>query len=831
MIYFSGNFRRVIYHRHFRLGVLGIVNAVGEETIERRAIGVEQGIVLIETLIRHTMSQRQRKKRSVTLIRENPQNKAELKFDFDELGQNIGATQHQFSNYCGVMVRTRISILILRWDEVPKTELDELWLNIKKHWNIEDDTYKQQVLKICNQAWKVHKSRLVNKFLKKGRNPLDEYPYLDEDTWNAFVRLKSSQEFEEISSKAKATVKLNKYPPRLGPRGYRGMKPRWEKELASGESTEFHNIRSERARNFILARLKRDPTGVCTLPAELYSLASEVIEKDTRLSQGDWVPGPREDVLTEVLGAEHPGRTRGVGHIVGLRQSMPGVDKKKRKSYDKSNLEDIKEKIRVEVEAMMHTKMEAKIEEMNAQMEEMKAYMQQFLSNNDDVPATVTSPQFLSKNDDLHAAAVPAVPAAVPTVPATVTNPLLKKNSAVSTPVLDDLDLIKTPTACELVIPYGAMNQKCARGMVFPYGNGKIHSVPLEKNHLRVSIDKIYAQYDCIPLPILTEEASNLREALHGIVQWPVNAISLIEVSQSSPVVEQDKRCSTLPVVVDTVQQTKQHYTTKSVPTISKGVTKKTKPSKQNLIPNTSNMPAELETKPLVIQRMYKRLMNREAPDDAIFVEAEPGILGAQKIETYIYPEEVLRLLNKQWLDSSIITWFQIMLHSMVETRGGNKVNKCAFISANEIQATICESNGGGVVSYIVDTMRFHNDKEFFVAPYWQGLHWMLLVICPNQRTGYILDSIKNPDLKPVGSYMVVKYIEEAVARFKEDTDTTHKMTWTLVECNQQPSGWECGFYVMRWMYEFVLNRQNEFPNKNIWNDNKPFPDWCLFER
>ncbi|CAH1412345.1 unnamed protein product [Lactuca virosa] len=155
------------------------------------------------------------------------------------------------------------------------------------------------------------------------------------------------------------------------------------------------------------------------------------------------------------------------------------------------------------------------------------------------------------------------------------------------------------------------------------------------------------------------------------------------------------------------------------------------------------------------------------APDDAIYVEAEPGILGAQKIETYIYPEDILRLLNKKWLDISVITWFQIMLHSMLETRGGNKVNKCAFISPSEIQATICESNGEGVVSYIVDAMRFHKDKLFFVASYWQGVY---------------LGFQKNTDEKPVENYIVMKYVEEAVARLKEDIDTTHPMNWTLVE-------------------------------------------------
>nr|KAJ0228633.1 hypothetical protein LSAT_V11C100040270 [Lactuca sativa] len=248
-----------------------------------------------------------------------------------------------------------------------------------KHWNIEDDRHKKQVLKICNQAWKAYKRRLVTEYLKKGKNP-----YLDEPTWNAFVQLKTSPSFQEISNKATETTKLNKYPPRIGPRGYGVMKPEWEKEMESGDSTELHNIRN------------------------------------TQLSHGDWFPGPEADVLTEVLGPEHPGRTRSVGHNVGLRQSMPMIDKKKRKSHDKCNLEDIKEKMKIEVEAMM----EAKIEEMNDQIEEMKTYMH----------------YFLSKNEGIH-----------------ITSPVLKKNSVVST-VSDELDGIKTPTACELVIPYSAMN-------------------------------------------------------------------------------------------------------------------------------------------------------------------------------------------------------------------------------------------------------------------------------------------------------------------------------------------------------------------------------------
>ncbi|CAH1430444.1 unnamed protein product [Lactuca virosa] len=76
--------------------------------------------------------------------------------------------------------------------------------------------------------------------------------------------------------------------------------------------------------------------------------------------------------------------------------------------------------------------------------------------------------------------------------------------------------------------------------------------------------------------------------------------------------------------------------------------------------------------------------------------------------------------------------------------------------------------------------------------------HWLLLVICPYQRTGYILDSIKKSG-NPTDSYKVIKHVEKAVEMFNEDFETSHPMTWTIADCNQQSSNWECGYYVLKW--------------------------------
>ncbi|KAL4576325.1 hypothetical protein LXL04_012417 [Taraxacum kok-saghyz] len=50
------------------------------------------------------------------------------------------------------------------------------------------------------------------------------------------------------------------------------------------------------------------------------------------------------------------------------------------------------------------------------------------------------------------------------------------------------------------------------------------------------------------------------------------------------------------------------------------------------------------------------------------------------------------------------------------------------------------------------------------------------------------------------------------------------------MNCNKQSSDWECGYYVMNWMHEFLLFRQHNFQN-NIWKDTRPFSDVQLDER
>ncbi|CAI9288275.1 unnamed protein product [Lactuca saligna] len=123
--------------------------------------------------------------------------------------------------------------------------------------------------------------------------------------------------------------------------------------------------------------------------------------------------------------------------------------------------------------------------------------------------------------------------------------------------------------------------------------------------------------------------------------------------------------------------------------------------------------------------------------------------------------------------------------------------NKCSFLNPHRILGADCQENPEAVINYIVDEMRINQGKQFLIAPYLQSEHWVLFVISPHNRTGYILDSIRSPIQKPMDTYYLLKkQVDTAFARYKKDT--SNPISWTLAECNQQPGDWECRYYVMK---------------------------------
>ncbi|KAL4585211.1 hypothetical protein LXL04_009827 [Taraxacum kok-saghyz] len=704
----------------------------------------QSSLILALSILLHIMGRLPRKKRSVTLIRNHSEEYlANLHVDFDEYGRPIGKNQFKFASYRGVTTRKRISILIDSWDVVDECDKDQLWLNIKNYWNIPDDKrtedIKTQTLKDCNTQWRAYKSRLL--YLWDNHiDPLGEYPYLEKKMWKNFLVLKSTEDFEEIRRKGSETAKKNKNHARLGSRGYRGMESKWNEEVNSGVTIKGHKIQSKRARFYVFARRKRNQLGQLILTPETEPLADEIIQKDIEFSQREF-SGSRSDVLTEVIGPEHPGRTRGVGHNIGLKKSK--IFNRKKKTPE----QQMKERLE---ESMLNDSFYDKLK--------------------DKLIADVV--------DKIVPVVVTAVMQHME-----VTNVSTSVGSKTSKTVLDELHNITDATDCELMLPYGTARPALAKGTVFPFADGLIHSVPLEADHLKVSIDLIYGNHQSFILPVSpVEEVHSLGDALHSFIQWPRDSIKLIKkdkgpLTKPLPVSTEDAPILRDQLLVDVSVGSPQH-----VPQVQKRKQKQT--VRKKVMPKKPQGPRDRQ-----IQSLFNNIQGH------FTIVSEPGIFNDASLETTISKEAIIEMLNNEQLDISCILWYQMMLHSLMPI--SRMENKCAFVNPQEITSKRCEYDDkletSFVITHLVDVMTFHKEKQFFLAPYW----------------------------------------EMAVTRFKKNTIARSRMcptTWTFPECNKQSSDWECGYYVMNWMHEFVFFRQHNFPN-NMWKDTRPFSDVQLDER
>ncbi|KAL4568429.1 hypothetical protein LXL04_024042 [Taraxacum kok-saghyz] len=198
---------------------------------------------------------------------------------------------------------------------------------------------------------------------------------------------------KEIRRKGSETAKQNKNHPRLGSSGYRGMESKWDEEVNYGVTIKAHKIQSKRARYFIFARRKH--LGI-------------------EFSQGDF-SGSRYDVLTEVIGPEHPGRTRGVGDNIGLKQSK--IFNRKKKTQEQQMKEKLEESM---INDSFYDKMKDKL-----------------LADIVDKIVLVVVTAVMQHME--------------------VTNVSTIVGSKTSTTVLDELHNIIDATDCELMLPYGTV--------------------------------------------------------------------------------------------------------------------------------------------------------------------------------------------------------------------------------------------------------------------------------------------------------------------------------------------------------------------------------------
>ncbi|GKC79366.1 ulp1 protease family, C-terminal catalytic domain-containing protein, partial [Tanacetum coccineum] len=335
------------------------------------------------------------------------------------------------------------------------------------------------------------------------------------------------------------------------------------------------------------------------------------------------------------------------------------------------------------------------------------------------------------------------------------------RQSVASTTSIIKLSCIKEETYCCLYVPSSVSTHEkvtCATATVFPIGDGLIHGNKLLKGHMKVSVIKVVDFHKNMELPVPDDEFPTLLNAVKGFIQWPISAIARFKDEKRKA--EYGKKLNEL----------KHAITLHRPKSVLDGYNRWMSRGKDCVEP-------------------YNLRVDKE-----VFRQAEDSYFA-------INPTDIIELLTNKKLELGILTCFEMSLHQL---------NKVGFLHPEMITPDVYGADKGVTLDYLARALEGY---EFYVAPYLQGAHYVLFIICPKHGRGFILDSQKESVFHTEDNYRLAGLVDSVLGG---------SLKWELPTVNRQPSTWECGYYVMRWMHDFVLKYQNDdFPNTIPWGEER----------
>ncbi|BBH02326.1 hypothetical protein Prudu_012858 [Prunus dulcis] len=278
--------------------------------------------------------------------------------EYNKRGKGIGQAHSEMQSYIGVLARSRVPLVDMKWAQIPKDIKEQIWEAVDIAFVVGQGG-KNSVLASAAKKWKDFKSTLTRHYILPYTNdrerlsqPPETYKFIEKAQWDAFVASRLSKDFESVHSQHAQIREKLEYNHRLSRKGYAGLEDQLEETMPGVEID----------RSTLWKRARQDKHGNIPDP-KVAEKAKLIDELQKQVSEGKVSVSGSNDVLTMALGPEHPGRVRGVGAGISPRQYF-NLPKPQRMSLD----DRLKESLRVLLQEE-NKKMEAKAREEALRME------------------------------------------------------------------------------------------------------------------------------------------------------------------------------------------------------------------------------------------------------------------------------------------------------------------------------------------------------------------------------------------------------------------------------------------------------------------------------
>ncbi|VVA35948.1 PREDICTED: PRUPE_6G193600, partial [Prunus dulcis] len=263
--------------------------------------------------------------------------------EYNKRGKGIGQAHSEMQSYIGVLARSKVPLVDMKWAQIPKDIKEQIW----------------EAVDIAFVKWKDFKSTLTRHYILPYTNdreelsqPPETYKFIEKAQWDAFVASRLSKDFESVHSQHAQIREKLEYNHRLSRKGYAGLEDQLEETMPGVEID----------RSTLWKKARQDKHGNIPDP-KVAEKAKLIDELQKQFSEGKVSVSGSNDVLTMALGPEHPGRVRGVGAGISPRQYF-NLPKPQRMSFD----DRLKDSLRVLLQEE-NKKMEAKAREEALRME------------------------------------------------------------------------------------------------------------------------------------------------------------------------------------------------------------------------------------------------------------------------------------------------------------------------------------------------------------------------------------------------------------------------------------------------------------------------------
>ena len=178
--------------------------------------------------------------------------------EYNKRGKGIGQAHSEMQSYIGVLARSRVPLVDMKWAQIPKDIKEQIWEAVDIAFVVGQGG-KNSVLASAAKKWKDFKSTLTRHYILPYTNdrerlsqPPETYKFIEKAQWDAFVASRLSKDFESVHSQHAQIREKLEYNHRLSRKGYAGLEDQLEETMPGVEidrSTLWKRARQDKHGN------------------------------------------------------------------------------------------------------------------------------------------------------------------------------------------------------------------------------------------------------------------------------------------------------------------------------------------------------------------------------------------------------------------------------------------------------------------------------------------------------------------------------------------------------------------------------------------------------